>query len=41
MKKVTYGVNGAKLNAYLKAIRKSGDALVLRTVRNEYDEDQV
>ena len=41
MKKVTYGVNGAKLNAYLKTIRKSGEALVLRTVRNEYDEDQV
>lgn len=41
MKKLTYGVNGAKLNAYLKTIRKSGEALVLRTVRNEYDEDQV
>ena len=41
MKKVTYGINGAKLNSYLKTIRKSGEALVLRTVRNEYDEDQV
>lgn len=41
MKKVTYGVNGTKLNAYLKTIRKSGEALVLRTVRNEYGEDQV
>ena len=41
MKKVTYGVNGAKLNSYLKTIRKKGGALVLRTVRNEYGEDQV
>lgn len=41
MKKLTYGVNGAKLNSYLKTIRKSGQALVLRTVRNQYDEDQV
>ena len=41
MKKVTYGVNGAKLNSYLKTIRKSGEALVLRTVRDAYDEDHV
>ena len=41
MKKLTYGVNGAKLNAYLKTIRKSGEALILRTVRDAYDEDHV
>lgn len=41
MKKLTYGVNGAKLNSYLKIIRKSGEALVLRTVRDAYDEDHV
>ena len=41
MKKNTYGVNGAKLNSYLKTIRKSGETMVLRTVRSEYGEDQV
>ena len=34
-------MNGAKLNAYLKTIRKSGEALILRTVRDAYDEDHV
>lgn len=41
MKKMTWGVNGAKLNAYIKTMRRGDHALVLRTVRDAYNEDHV
>lgn len=41
MKKINWGINGAKLNAYLKMIRKENRTAVLRTVRDGNDEDHV
>ena len=41
MKKVNWGINGVKLNAYLKMIRKENRTAVLHTVRGENDEDHV
>ena len=41
MKKMTWGVNGTKLNAYLKMIRKESRTAILHTVRDANDEDHV
>lgn len=41
MKKNTFGINTAKLNSYLKSIRKDNRTAILHTVRDENGEDHV
>ena len=41
MKKITWGINGAKLNAYLKSMKRVNTSVILHTVRDAYDEPYV
>ena len=41
MKKITWGINGAKLNAYLKSMKQMNMPVILHTVRDANDEPYV
>lgn len=41
MKKINWGINGAKLKAYLNEMRRGNMSVVLHTVKNAYDESYV